>query len=100
MPDNNNRLSLEAAIPVGMCFGVALGSALGLTVFDNLAIGIGSGMGIGMAMGIAYSQFGNTSGSDAEPGEDENSTGADTAESDHGGKRGDSGDADEQRSGD
>ena len=38
---------------IGMICGVALGSVLGLAVFDNIGLGIG----IGLAGGIAYDAF-------------------------------------------
>lgn len=45
-----------AWMPIFMCFGVSIGSAVGLST-DNLAMGMSMGMCIGMCIGVAIDAF-------------------------------------------
>ncbi|MBB3663124.1 hypothetical protein FB384_002028 [Prauserella sediminis] len=58
--------SVGTWLPVGMAIGIALG----LTVFDNVGVGVGIGVALGMGMATAVSATGK-SGKDDETGDPE-----------------------------
>ncbi|WP_282857422.1 hypothetical protein [Pseudoclavibacter helvolus] len=43
------------AVGIGIALGLPFGAAIGMLVFDNLALGGGIGMLVGIVIGAAYS---------------------------------------------
>ena len=50
MKDNKNSENKIQYLPIGMCIGVSIGTAIGV-VTDNIGVGMCLGVGIGMLFG-------------------------------------------------
>lgn len=52
--DKTIEQSSSSALSIGICFGVAIGAAFGLLLFDNIALGMCLGISVGMALSATY----------------------------------------------
>ncbi len=55
-PERSEEPSKKSAnaVGIGIALGLPLGAAIGMLVFDNLAMGAGLGMLLGIVIGAAY----------------------------------------------
>ncbi|HEV7627831.1 MAG TPA: hypothetical protein VGO89_15155 [Streptomyces sp.] len=50
--DNDSPRRADSRYTTGIVIGMALGSVLGLLVFDNIALGFGMGLPLGLVIGM------------------------------------------------